>query len=235
MIFEDYINGMGGGEIAKKLKEMNVAKVRNGAWRGERVMEILKNEKYTGNALLQKKYVTDHLSKKLVCNKGNLPKYFAQSTHSAIIDTLIFERAQEVLEERRKHYGAKDTSGSRYPFSGIIRCGNCGKKYKRKVTAGRVAWQCSTFLEEGKNACHAKQIPEQMLFVASAEVLRLERFDKEIFKKEIAEIQVPGFNKLVFVFRDGHLTEKVWQDRLRSESWTVEMRKAASEKTGRRR
>lgn len=61
MIFEDYINGMGGGQIAKKLKEMNVAKVFSGKWRGERVIEILKNEKYTGNALLQKKYVVDHL------------------------------------------------------------------------------------------------------------------------------------------------------------------------------
>ncbi|MBS3897690.1 MAG: recombinase family protein [Dethiobacter sp.] len=57
MIFDDYIGGMGGGRIAKKLIEMNVATVRGADWNSERVMEILRNEKYTGNALLQKKYV----------------------------------------------------------------------------------------------------------------------------------------------------------------------------------
>lgn len=75
MIFEDYINGMGGSAIAKKLRNMNVTKVRRGNWKSERVIEILRNEKYTGRALLQKKYVADHLTKRLVWNKGNLPMY----------------------------------------------------------------------------------------------------------------------------------------------------------------
>jgi site-specific DNA recombinase len=76
MIFEDYINGMGGGKIAKKLKEMNVPTVRSGYWNSERVIAILKNEKYVGNALLQKKYVADHLTKRLVRNKGKLTHVF---------------------------------------------------------------------------------------------------------------------------------------------------------------
>jgi DNA invertase Pin-like site-specific DNA recombinase len=230
MIFEDYIGGMSGGKIAQKLREMGVATVRGGDWNSERVIAILKNEKYTGKALLQKKYVADHLTKKLVWNKGQLPQYLAEGTHPAIIDTATFEKAQAVMDERRKLYEAKSGSRNRYPFSGIIRCGNCGKKYKRKVTAGRAAWQCSTFLKEGKAACHAKQIPERALYGTSAGVLGQEEFDAEIFIREISEIRVPEFNMLVFVFRDGRTTEKAWQDRSRRESWTDEMRHAASQR-----
>lgn len=230
MIFEDYINGMGGSSIAKKLKEMNIPKLRNGEWRSERVIDILKNEKYAGNALLQKKYVVDHLTKKLVWNKGTLPMYFAEDTHPAIIDTETFEKAQAVMEQRLRLYGAKSYTRNLYPFSGIIECGYCGKRYKRKVRGGKAAWQCSTFLQEGKAACHAKQIPEHVLYTTSAEVLGLEEFNAKSFEKEIAEIRVPEFNKLVFVFRNGHTTEKVWQNRSRSEIWTDEMRQAAREK-----
>jgi DNA invertase Pin-like site-specific DNA recombinase len=230
MIFDDYIGGIGGGTIAQKLKEMNVATVRNGDWNSERVIAILKNEKYTGNALLQKKYVADHLTKKRVWNKGSLPMYFAEGTHPAIIDMASFEKAQTVMERRRTLCGAKSGTSNRYPFSGIVRCENCGKNYKRKVTAGRAAWQCSTFLKEGKAACQAKQIPETTLYAVSSEILGLNEFDPDIFIDEIAEIRVPEFNKLLFVFRDGRTAEKVWQDRSRRESWTDEMRRMAREK-----
>jgi DNA invertase Pin-like site-specific DNA recombinase len=235
MIFDDYIGGMGGGKIAQKLKEMNVATVRSGDWNGERVIAILKNEKYTGNALLQKKYVADHLTKKLVWNKGTLPMYFAEGTHPAIIDTATFEKAQAVMEQRRRRSGAKSASGNLYPFSGIIQCGNCGKNYKRKVNAGRAAWQCSTFLKEGKAACHAKQIPEATLYAAGSELLGLDEFNAEIFIDKIAEIRVSEFNRLVFVFQDGRIAEKIWQDRSRRESWTDEMRRTAREKAKVRR
>lgn len=63
MIFDDYISGMGCPTIAKKLRKMGMARPRGGTWNSERVAEIIKNEKYAGNALLQKKHVEDHLSK----------------------------------------------------------------------------------------------------------------------------------------------------------------------------
>lgn len=235
MIFEDYITGMGGRTIAKKLSEMNIAKVRNGEWRSERVIEILKNEKYTGNALLQKKYVVDHLTKKLVWNKGDLRKYFAEDTHPAIIDKELFDKAQAILEKRRVHYSAKSDTRNRYPFSGMIQCEICGKKYKRKVRDGKAVWKCSTFLQKGKDACYAKQIPEAVLYTTSADVLCQEEFNAEIFGKEIAEIRVPEPNKLIFVFRSGQTAEKVWQYRSRCEIWTDEMRQAAREKARGRR
>lgn len=235
MIFEDYISGMGGSLIAKKLREMNIPAFYGGAWNADCVTEVIKNEKYTGNALSQKHYVKDHLSKLLISNRGALAKYYAQGTHPAIIDMAMFEKAQVIMESRRKRYKTKDNSNCLYPFSGLIRCESCGKNYKRRVAAGKTLWQCSTYLKKGKAACHAKQIPEETLYVISAEVLGQDTFDSEVFKTEISEIRVPGFNHLVFVFRDGHMVEKVWKDRSRSESWDEAMRKTASQRNRERR
>lgn len=231
MIFKDYIGGMGGSLIAKKLREMGVPALRGGVWNAERVVAIIKNEKYTGNALLQKKYVSDHLTKKEVWNKGRLPQYYAEETHPAIIDMETFEMAQEIMERRRNRFGnRKNVTPNTYPFSGKIVCGGCGKNYKRKVTAGKAYWQCSTFLQDGKNYCHAKQIPEDILHSVTAEVLGLVEFHAETFKDRIAQIRVPEDNKLVFIFRDGRLVEKVWHDRSRADSWTDEMKQTARDR-----
>jgi len=188
MIFDDYISGMGGSLIARKLRGMNVPTVFDVGWDRRRVIDVIRNEKYVGNALLQKKYVTDHLSKARVRNKGELPMYYAKGTHPPIIDADTFDRAQAVLEKRRKLYAPKVVGRKRYPFSGIIYCGNCGRKYKRKTGNRRPAWQCSTYLEQGKAACQAKQIPEATLRKVAAEVLELDSFDKEAFAKNIEEI-----------------------------------------------
>ncbi|MGI6176250.1 MAG: recombinase family protein [Christensenellales bacterium] len=228
MIFEDYIGGMGGSLIARKLREMGVPALRGGTWNAERVVAIIKNEKYTGNALLQKKYVADHLTKKEVWNKGRLPQYYAEDTHPAIINMETFEMAQEIMERRRNHFkNKKGVTPKSYPFTGKIVCEGCGKNYKRKVAGDKPYWQCSTFLQEGKDYCPAKQIPEDILHTVTAEALGLMDFEAEAFTKRIVEIRVPEANKLVFVFRDGHLTERVWHDRSRADSWTEEMKQIA--------
>ena len=229
MIFEDYISGMGQDLIVRKLQEMSVPAPRGGEWCRQQVISIIKNEKYTGNALLQKRYVEDHLSKRIVINKGRLPKYFAEGLHPAIIDAATFEMAQEVMALRRAHFRTSRNDQNRYPFSGMIRCSHCGKTYRRRTTVSMVSWQCATFLREGKADCPAKQIPETTLMKVSAEVLGLADFDATIFTAHITEIQVPEANKMVFVLRNGERIERVWKDRSRSESWTDEMRHAAGE------
>lgn len=135
MIFKDYVGGIGSTKIAKKLSEMGIKKLRGGVWNAERVLEILKNEKYTGNALLQKKYVKDHLSKVLVFNKGILPKYYAEGTHPAIIDIETFQKAQEIISNHTERCSKQKEK--KYPFAGKIVCGICGKNYKRKVSHGK--------------------------------------------------------------------------------------------------
>lgn len=234
MIFKDYIGGMGGGSLAEKLKQMNIPRPFRGEWCSERVIEIIKNEKYTGNALLQKKYVVDHLSKKLVHNNGQLPKYYAECTHPVIIDQETFDKAQAFLNSRRIKSKTKNSTCNRYPFSSLLQCGLCGKKYKRKDRKGKVAWYCSTFLQKGKRACPSKQVPELVLYSLGTEVLGLEEFSADVLRNEIAEILVPEPGKLIFVFRDGHTVEKIWRHKSRSESWTMEKRETARNHVKRR-
>ncbi|QRN84825.1 recombinase family protein [Clostridia bacterium] len=229
LIFSEYVNGLGCTRIAKKLREMRVARPRGGRWDAERVAEILKNEKYTGNSLLQKKFVSDHLTKKLKPNKGELPQYFAEGTHPQIIDGVTYQKAQEIMSKRKERFQGNTKQG-RYPFTSMIVCGNCGKKYKRKTSHGRVYWNCSTYLEFGKKACQVKQIPEKILKELAVEVLGATPFDGEYFLNSIKEIRVLEPSKLEFIFMDGHSVIKEWQNKTRSESWNEEDRERARQR-----
>jgi len=139
--------------------------------------------------------------------------------------------AQEIREQRCSRFGnKKGVTPPQYPFTGRIVCATCGKNYKRKITAGKPAWQCATFLQEGRSACSAKQIPENILHTVTAETLGIGDFDGDVFMEEIAEIRIPEANHIVFIFRDGRSVKKVWQDKSRRDSWDDEMRQAARDR-----
>jgi len=233
-VFQDYLCGMSGLRIASRLRELKIPTERGGTWDSRRVLNMLKNEKYTGNALLQKKYVTDHLTKRLVINKGALPMYQADGTHPAIIDQETFNKVQTVLLERLKSCGTSSDVRNTYSFSSIISCGHCGKHFRRTMAKGKATWKCATYLEAGKAACKAKGMPEETLKAVIVDVLGLSAFDEDIFLSQILQIVAQEANRLVLVFRDGHSEERVWQQRSRRDSWTDEMRQAAREHTNRR-
>ena len=228
-VFQSYLNGYGTTEIARLLRASQTPCYCGGTWTPKRVLDLLKNEKYAGNALLQKKYVPDHLSKSEKINHGELPKYFSEGTHEAIIAPEIFERVQAQIERNRRKNNIARIAPQHSIFTGRIVCCQCGKRYQRKVTRSEVAWNCATFLRLGKAYCHTKQIPEEILKQETAAVLGLREFDGAVFNERIAEIRVPAFNHLIFVFRDGTQIERVWQDKSRRDSWTEEMRLRAAE------
>jgi len=230
-MFTDYLNGDGCGVIARKLREKKVPALRGEKWSSNHVAYMLKNEKYTGNALLQKRFVKDHLTKALVINYGELPKYYAEGTHEATIDVDTFERAQEIMSESRKRGPAKNANKNRYAFSSKIRCQKCGKNYKRLVARGSAKWNCSTYLNSGKTHCSGGSIPEDSLMTLVAKVMGQKVFDAAIFNDHISELVVGESNNITFNFKDGHSIETTWQDRSRRDSWTDEMKRAASIRT----
>jgi site-specific DNA recombinase len=234
-VFRDYVNGIGTSTIARRLQKEGIPTVFGGKWSVKRVEDMIKNEKYSGDALLQKKYVSDHLTKTLSWNKGQLPMYYAEETHDAIIDVETFQKAQMIYESNKAKSATKSSTTSRYPFSGVIRCPNCGKNYKRKVTHSKAAWNCTTFLREGKSACHTKQIPEDVLITITTEVMGIKEFDESVFKKVIKEIIVPEFNSLIFVFNDGRQIVRTWQYRSRAETWDEASRQRARDRALNRR
>jgi len=143
----------------------------------------------------------------------------------------MFETARELLKLAGERNKPNNPVNARYPFTGKIICGYCGKSFQRKTAKGRVGWLCATYLEHGKSVCPAKQIPETALLDACAEALRLSSFDEIEFRKRISRIEAAGANTLKFVFVDGTICIAVWRDRSRSESWTDEMKQTAREKS----
>ena len=227
MIFNDYLRGMSKIAIAAKLNTMGIKTKRGGIWHESMVKYLLCNEKYTGDMLLQKTFVSDHIKKKRRINQGELPKFFVAGSHVPIICKETFMRVQDEMARRAERYHPTKQCPRKYPFSGMLICGQCGKHYRHKISnAGSKyaspVWICSTFNKSGKANCPSKQIPENTLLTLSAQVLGLSDFDETIFREKIQEIRVPAPNLVIFVFRDGHISEQTWRDKSRRDSWGEE-------------
>ena len=234
-IFVDYLSGMGVVAIMNKLNKDGILTRMGGKWNKTGVMNILRNDAYTGNLLLQKTYRENHLNKRKLENDGVLPMYLVKDSHEPIIEQTIFDAAQSEIQRRAEKY-TTDRPKCNYPFSGIITCGGCGATYRRKLTATGTAhekpvWICSTFNSQGKHCCPtSKQIPEDTLLALTAEVLGTDGFEEGLFKKQVTEMVVPAPNRVIYVFKDGRRIESEWKDRSRSQSWTDDMRHATGEK-----
>ena len=168
-------------------------------------------------------------------NKGELPKYYAEDTHDAIIPKETFDAVQAERSRRAERYGNHTGVRRFYPFTGKIVCAVCGKHYRRKVVKSGVVWICETFDHVGKFACASKQIPEETLKVISAKAMEMDEFAEAVFRERVESILVCNGNNLVFRFCDGTETTQHWQDRSRSQSWTNEMKEAARQRALERR
>ena len=235
-IFADYLSGMGKLAIAKSLNMQNIPTLNGGLWRENTIMRILQNEKYTGDMLLQKTHRLDHMSKKTVINRGEMPMYHVFGSHEAIIGKDTFELVQREIERRAGKYPKKMQKCGQYLFTGLIQCGLCGKNYRRKIANvgskyAKPVWICTIFNTQGKEFCPSRQIPESILMAKTAKVLGVRELNEDILKKHLEKILVPGHNKLIYVFNDGHSEEIYWQNPSRRESWTEEMKQLAGERS----
>ena len=235
MIFDDFLDGMGKNAIANKLLAMGVPTKGGGVWTAWSIRRILRNEKYCGDILFQKSFRENHITKRKIENKGQLPQYYAEETHEAIIDKETFLRVQELLKAKQDYFTPDKPTNVTYPFTGMIHCGCCGKYYRRKVQKYRTLWICWTYNARGKKFCpESKQIPEDILYDKCCEVLNLDEFDNEVFQDEIEYISVPKPNVLTFIFKTGEKRTVHWLDHSRTEAWTPEMRKKAAEHSKKR-
>ena len=228
-IFTRFNSGESMSSICRDLDARGFKGSLGGTWCPERIRETLSNEKYLGNALLQKRYRNNHIEKKLVQNNGELPKYYAEGTHEPIIDLAAFEQAQKRLHKLERQT-AKRNKPTRSVFSGLVRCGLCGNTYKRTTHKGRHFWNCTTYQTRGKSACAAKRIPEETLISLTCDVLGIDSLDSDMVRNRIAAIRAEQNNTVIFSLNDGSEIRKQWKDRSRSESWTDEMKEAARQK-----
>lgn len=235
MIFNDFLGGMGKNAIANKLLAMGVPTKGGGVWTAWSIRRILRNEKYCGDILFQKSFRENHITKRKIENKGQLPQYYAEETHEAIIDKETFLLVQELLKAKQDYFTPDKPTNVTYPFTDMIHCGCCGKYYRRKVQKYRTLWICWTYNARGKKFCpESRQIPEDILYDKCYEVLNLDEFDNEVFQDEIEYISVPKPNVLTFIFRTGEKRTVHWLDHSRTEAWTAEKRAQAAEHSKKR-
>jgi len=207
MIFADYLGGMSQSAIVKKLTRLGIPTKTGGQWNERAIGGILSNEKCIGDMRLQKSFIADHITKRQRPNKGELPQYYVEGSHEAIIGRDTFEAAQAELA-RRAAKVKRPSTRTVNEFSGIIRCSRCGASFRRNTNkAGtkyaKVTWACATYIRKGKDECPAKRIPEDILRTKCAEVLGLSEYDAEAFKAKVAAIHVPADGALTFILRDG--------------------------------
>lgn len=150
-IFAAYLNGETARFIARRLNASGAGDLK---WQARRIDYILKNERYAGNALLQKRYTTVGLPRALKYNRGERKMYFVQGSNEAIISQETFDRAQ-ALRKRR----GKNTCAQPWPLSGKMICGHCGKALRKKQINGKLYVTCRTH-EESLELCPVTQIPE---------------------------------------------------------------------------
>lgn len=166
LVFRLYLEGYSTGKIAKYLEEQKI-KTATGLekWHDTVVLKMLRNEKYMGDALLQKTYTVDFMTKKKVMNKGIVPQYYVEDDHEAIIPKDLFYRVQEELARRAsvnksavtRKKNMKSKYSSEYALTGILLCGECGQEYRRVTWARngkkKIVWRCSNRLTNGTKYC----------------------------------------------------------------------------------
>lgn len=138
------------------------------------------------------------------------------------------EKAQAVLGKIGQTH--KHNSPVRYMLTGMIRCGTCGKNFKRTTNNGKVFWACPTYINNGKSACPAKRIPDNSMTQTILEVLNSDSIDEDEFKRKVELIQANDPNMLTFHFHDGKTQIVTWNAPSRRESWTQEMKERARQR-----
>ena len=176
-IYRCYLDGMSMNLIADRLNEKGLTtKGGSSPYRKTVVQRILTNEKYTGDALLQKTYVTDCITKKMRKNNGELPMYLVKNHHEPIISRSDFNRVQEEMARRsaKRTIADKLTKtgqgkySAKYALSELLICGECGEHYRRVTWTAKgfkeIKWRCVSRIQYGKKKCHSSPtVDEQAL------------------------------------------------------------------------
>lgn len=174
-IYAEYLDGKSFMKIKQGLEAdgiLNGAKHKK--WHDTNIRQILTNEKYIGDALLQKTYTVSVLDKKQVANNGLVPKYYVEGSHEAIINRETFLKVQAELARRSSIHTdeKKHTYSSKYALSSRVFCAHCGDIYRRIAWNNRgyrsIVWRCVSRVEKKKSGidCPARTIREEDLQAA---------------------------------------------------------------------
>ena len=226
-----FLSGLGRVSIVNVLNKEGIPSPEGLKWSPSVVDGILRNEKYAGALLLQKYYVNNHIEKKTMPNKGELPQYYVEDDHEAIIPMETHLLIRMEIERRAVMNTGKvyDWSEESDNLVGKVVCGICGWHYRRKMTAARTkyakrVWICGRYSLYGKAACASKRIPEETLLEIIGSALM---HDPAALRSNLTEIRALPRNRLILTFANGETIERIWEDHSRRDSWDAAMREQA--------
>ena len=192
-IYREYLEGKSCKKIADGLQADGIP---NGAgrtkWWDSNIKQILKNEKYIGDALLQKTITEDVLTKKRIENDGSVPQYYVENSHEAIISKELYNEVQAEINRRsllRKNQGYRRGYNCKYALSSVLICGGCGAPLRRVVwskNGNKVpVWRCRNRMEKKGNPCFIPVLHEDELHEAIVEAIRKAYGDDNSIIEEI--------------------------------------------------
>ena len=211
-IYRCYLDGMSMNLIADRLNAKGLTTKGNGSpYRKAVIQRILTNEKYMGDALLQKTYVTDCITKKTRKNNGELPMYLVKNHHEPIISRADFNRVQEEMARRSAKRAIADKLtkteqgkySAKYGLSELLICGECEEHYRRVTWTAKgfkeIKWRCVSRIQYGKKKCHnSPTVDEQALHraIVSAvnEFCTVKDDVAKVLRESITEVLDPNQN-----------------------------------------
>ena len=177
-LYQEFLDGKTTDYIKRIFEKEGVRNWDGGTkWQATTLMSMLENEKYKGDALLQKSYTVDFLTKKRTQNKGEIQMFYVEDDHDAIISKRIWECVQLEIKRRKKYLEEHGTNSYSHrpesnPFASKIICGDCNKVFARKgwrssTGVDRKVWQCSErYKVKGVMGCANRHVEEETLIKA---------------------------------------------------------------------
>ena len=207
-------------EIAAILTSMGVlTPAGRTKWSVSTVRSILSNEKYKGEALLQKTFTVDYLTKEVRKNNGEVPSVRVRNSHEPIIEPEVFDRVQEILAESIKRRAKVRT---KHPFAGRLICGDCSSFYGHKVWRLRSTgerynvWYCN-HKYDGDKTCDSPRLRDEEIKAAFEKMLQKYGdsnpvYTDERWNKLVESVKVCRGGHLIFTLKDGRIVKVTLQD-----------------------
>lgn len=198
LIFDNFQKGLSAESTEKQLEEMGVKSYKGNHFGNSAIRHILKNITYTGNLLFQKEYTVDPITKKSRINRGELPQYFVENSHEAIIDMETYQSVQAEIARRRELGALANPHIHTSCFTSKLKCEKCGKSYRKNTWKRKndscIVWTCRTKDEKSIKAYNAKNVPNEVLIQSCCKVLGIEEFDEDLFSEKVKTITVCSDN-----------------------------------------
>ena len=214
-IYDLFLSGKTINEIAAILTSMGVlTPAGRTKWSVSTVRSILSNEKYKGEALLQKTFTVDYLTKEVRKNNGEVPSVRVRNSHEPIIEPEVFDRVQEILAESTKRRAKVRT---RHPFAGKLVCGDCGSFYGHKVWRLRSTgehynvWYCN-HKYDGDKTCDSPRLRDEEIKAAFEKTLQKCGDPNPVYTDEkwtelVESVKVCRGGHLIFALTDGKIVK----------------------------